>query len=149
MIKRSIAISIFVLLFGIFLFPLNVNAKTASPIIKQVDCMVENAKESADWESVGNCRITHYCPVCNDPSGSYQSSSGKTLREGYVACNWLENGTEIKINDKEYVVMDTCGTEAIDVFQDTGDECCCTANYYAEVKIKKNKKEETNYVSGS
>lgn len=87
------------------------------------------------WESLGDCRITCYCPSCNDPAGSYQSSSGTTLYEGCVACSWLPIGTVLKINGTEYTVVDTCGTEAIDVFKDTS-YCCCNENYYTEVFIK-------------
>lgn len=92
--------------------------------------------EARKWESLGQCRITYYCPSCNDPAGSYQSSSGVTLYEGCVACNWLSIGTKIKIHGVEYTVMDTCGTDAIDIFIDTGG-CQCSGNYYTEVKIRK------------
>ena len=86
------------------------------------------------WETIGEQRITTYCPCCNDPVGSYQSSSGATLQEGYVACNWLDVGTKIRINGAEYIVMDTCGTEAIDIFVDTS--CCmCNDDYYTNVEI--------------
>lgn len=90
-------------------------------------------RSKSKWESLGDCRITYYCPCCNDPTG-YGSSSGETLQEGYVACSWLSNGTKIKINGTEYTVMDCCGTEAIDIFVDT-DACYCNDNYYTEVKI--------------
>lgn len=86
------------------------------------------------WESIGACRVTEYCPICNDPEG-YESSSGKELQNGDVACNWLPNGTRIRIDGKEYTVNDYCGTEAIDIFIDT-DECWCDKNAYEEVYIK-------------
>lgn len=92
--------------------------------------------EEKKWESIGYCRITTYCPSCNSPSGSYQSSSGQTLYEGCVACSWLSIGTVIRINGAQYVVVDKCGTDAIDIFVDT-PYCMCNANYYAEVEIKK------------
>lgn len=93
-------------------------------------------EEEKKWESIGECRITTYCPACNDPSGSYQSSSGVTLYEGCVACSWLSIGTVIRINGNEYVVVDRCGTDAIDIFVDT-PYCMCNSNYYTEVEIKK------------
>lgn len=86
------------------------------------------------WKPIGECRITEYCPSCNDPAGSYQSSSGVRLYEGVVACSWLDTGTKIRVNGYEYVVLDKCGTEAIDIFRDTGC-CCCNQNYYAKVEI--------------
>ena len=98
--------------------------------------LAEQKKEASMWKSLGQCRITYYCPGCNDPAGSYQSSSGVTLYEGCVACNWLSIGTKIKIHGVEYTVMDTCGTDAIDIFVDTGG-CQCSGNYYTEVKIRK------------
>lgn len=97
----------------------------------------ERKKEESKYESLGECRITTYCPACNDPAGSYQSSSGATLYEGCVACNWLDIGTKLLINGQEYTVMDTCGTDAIDIFIDSGDTCYCSENYYTEVKIIK------------
>ena len=94
---------------------------------------LQRKKRSPKWISLGDCRITTYCSSCNDPAG-YQTSSGKRLREGYVACRWLSNGTRLKINGQEYVVMDYCGTEAIDIFVDT-PYCQCNQNYYTEVYI--------------
>jgi len=91
-------------------------------------------KREAHWKPLGECRITEYCPDCNDPPGTHLSSSGAYLYEGCVACSWLENGTRLRIDGCEYVVMDTCGTEAIDIFRDTS-YCCCNRNYYAEVEI--------------
>lgn len=85
------------------------------------------------WVSLGHCRVTTYCPSCNDPAG-YQSSSGRILEEGMVACNWLENGTKLRIKGKVYTVMDYCGTDAIDIFIDT-DICYCNTNCYVEVEI--------------
>lgn len=93
----------------------------------------KNQEVNGIWESLGKCRITNYCPGCNDPANSYESSSGKELKNGMVACNWLPIGTELKINGEKYIVADTCGTEAIDIFIDT-DECWCTENYYAKVE---------------
>lgn len=91
--------------------------------------------EFPHWESLGYCRITEYCPSCNDPCG-YQSSSGVTLQEGMAACSWLPIGTKLRIGGCEYVVMDTCGTDAIDIFRDSGVYCCeCSANYWAEVEV--------------
>ena len=95
-------------------------------------------EEESHWVSIGNVRITHYCPACNDPRGSYQSSSGTYLYSGCVACRWLPNGSKIRINGDEYLVVDTCGTDAIDIFIDS-DECYCSyhGTYYAEVEVYK------------
>ena len=98
---------------------------------------IKRQKEKKSWENLGSCRITYYCPACNDPAGSYQSSSGTTLYEGCVACSWLPIGTKLKINGNIYTVMDTCGTDAIDIFVDSGSECHCSGNYYTTVYKKK------------
>ena len=87
------------------------------------------------WESIGACRVTEYCPVCNDPEG-YESASGKELATGDAACSWLPMGTEIRIGDREYTIVDVCGTDAIDLFIDS-DECWCDRNEYVEVYVKK------------
>ena len=87
------------------------------------------------WESIGACRVTEYCPICNDPEG-YESASGKELATGDAACRWLPLGTVIRIGKREYTIVDTCGTDAIDLFIDS-DECWCDRNEYVDVKIKK------------
>lgn len=97
---------------------------------------IEKPKKESQvkWRSIGKCRITEYCPCCNDPAG-YQSSSGKRLEEGDAACSWLENGTQIRVRGRVYTIVDTCGTEAIDLFVDT-DECWCDRNECQEVEIR-------------
>lgn len=87
----------------------------------------------AAWKTV-EARITEYCPRCNDPDG-YQSSSGKRLEEGDAACRWLPVGTKIKVFGQVYTIVDTCGTDAIDLFRDTS-ECNCDLNTWTNVKIK-------------
>lgn len=87
------------------------------------------------WESLGECRITTYCPSCNEPAG-YESYSGKTLAAGDCACSWLQIGTRISIDGDEFTVVDTCGTDAIDIFVDS-DECRCNLNEYKTVYMEK------------
>ena len=87
------------------------------------------------WECLGECRITEYCPACND-GGGYDSTSGKHLRAGHAACSWLPNGTIISIGGVEFEIVDTCGTDAIDLFRET--DCCeCDMNEYKVVYIKR------------
>jgi hypothetical protein len=104
-----------------------------TPTLKQTPKTAPKTQEPR-WESIGACRVTEYCPVCNDPAG-YESSSGKELATGDAACSWLPIGTEIRIGDREYTIVDTCGTDAIDLFIDS-DECWCDRNEYVDVKIK-------------
>ena len=119
------------------------NCKSINDELKKNEKLIEKkkedqrkAKERKEWRSLGSCRITTYCPACNDPAGSYQSSSGITLYEGCVACSWLPIGATLRINGSTYTVVDRCGTNAIDVFVDT-PYCKCNVNYYTEVKVKR------------
>lgn len=89
-----------------------------------------------EWKNLGECRITCYCPVCNDGQG-HESSSGKELRYGHAACNWLPIGTKISIEGEIFEIVDTCGTDAIDIFVDTDDQSCrCNLNEYKDVRVK-------------
>lgn len=96
----------------------------------------DKAKSQQEWKSIGKCRITTYCHVCNDGHG-YESTSGKRLKYGYAACRWLPNGTIISVEGEIFEIADTCGTGAIDLFVDTdGEECKCNVNEYRRVSIK-------------
>lgn len=87
------------------------------------------------WESIGEQRITTYCPVCNDGAG-HESSTGKYLEYGDCACSWLPVGTVINIEGEEFTVVDTCGTDAIDIFiDDDSGECRCDRNEYKKVSV--------------
>ena len=87
------------------------------------------------YEDLGECRITTYCPSSNDRAG-HESSSGVYLEYGHAACRWLPNGTIISIEGEEFEIVDTCGTDAIDIFVDT-DYCRCDLNEYRHVYIVK------------
>ena len=88
-----------------------------------------------EWKSLGECRITSYCPYCNDGEG-HESSSGKELEYGDCACNWLPIGTKVSVEGDIFTVVDTCGTDAIDIFIDHDDGWCgCNLNEYRKVSI--------------
>lgn len=90
-----------------------------------------------EYVDLGECRVTTYCPVCNDGAG-HESSSGTYLESGHAACRWLPNGTIIDIEGDEYEIVDTCGTEAIDLFiDDNSGVCRCNLNEYKRVTIKR------------
>lgn len=90
-----------------------------------------------EYISLGECRITCYCPECNDGTG-HESSSGAYLKTGHAACRWLPIGTIIDIEGDEFEIVDTCGTDAIDIFiDDDSGECRCNLNEYKRVTIKK------------
>lgn len=90
------------------------------------------------WESIGEHRISVFCPVCNDGSG-HESSSGKYLESGDCACSWLPIGTEVSIEGDKYTVVDICGMDdTIDIFvDDDSGECHCNYLDYKEVRVKK------------
>lgn len=93
----------------------------------------------APFEDLGECRITTYCPSCNTGAG-HASSSGVWLEYGHAACNWLPVGTVIDIEGERFEIVDTCGTDAIDLFVDT-DFCQCDLNEYRHVYIVKGAKQ--------
>lgn len=93
--------------------------------------------KQAEWKYLGECRTTSYCPYCNDGSG-HESSSGKELEYGDAACNWLPIGTKVSIEGEIFTIVDTCGTDAIDIFIDhDAGFCGCNLNEYRKVAIKK------------
>ena len=95
----------------------------------------QKEKPKEVWKDVGECRITSYCPYCNDGSG-YESSSGVELKYGHAACNWLPIGTKISIEGEIFTIVDTCGTDAIDIFIDHDDGWCgCRLNEYRKVAV--------------
>ncbi len=89
---------------------------------------------------LGQCRITCYCPTCNDGEG-HESSSGTYLEYGHAACRWLPIGTVIDIEGDEFEIVDTCGTDAIDIFIDDESGCRCNLNEYRHVVIRKEAKQ--------
>ena len=100
----------------------------------------KDKKPKEVWKDLGECRITSYCPYCNDGSG-HESSSGKELRYGYAACSWLPIGTKISIEGEIFTIVAVCGTDAIDVFIDHDEGYCgCTLNEYRNVAIKEKRK---------
>lgn len=98
---------------------------------------VDTIAPSEDWSPVMVCRITSYCPACNDGDG-HESSSGIYLQYGHAACSWLPLGTTINIEGETFEIVDTCGTDAIDIFiDDESGACRCRLNEYRKVAIKR------------
>ena len=79
-------------------------------------------------------RYTHYCACASCGSGSGITASGKKVYNGmanpyYVACNWLPMGSVIRVDGKNYTVVDrgasglsTVGR--IDIFTPEGHAAC-------------------------
>ncbi|MCM1285967.1 MAG: ubiquitin-like domain-containing protein [Acetobacter sp.] len=80
-------------------------------------------------------RYTHYCAcaTCNGNSRGI-TSSGKKISNGmadpyYVACNWLPLGSVIRVDGKNYTVVDRGGSGLstvgrIDIFTPEGHKAC-------------------------
>lgn len=118
---------------NIFALSMNYHARTATEQAFQQ----QEEEVSGHWESLGSCRVTTYCTACNSPAG-HASATGTYLEYGHVACSWLPMYSHILIDGEEFVVVDVCGTEAIDIFLDGPiDQCICDRNYYTEVYIWK------------
>ena len=126
---QKIITLIFLIILLLLLTSLETNKEKTK--IKAIKTSNHISKIEEEWKPLGKCRITSYCPICNEPKG-YTSSSGKKLKYGYAACNWLPNGTKISIEGEIFTIMDTCGTDAIDIFLDT-KECTCNLNEYRYV----------------
>lgn len=91
------------------------------------------------YEYLGDYKITYYCPACNDPKGSYNTSTGSKAYEGGIAVNPnnIPYGTKLVIPDEpqintiEYTAIDYCGASQkdstiIDIFVNTPDKCKCS-----------------------
>lgn len=96
----------------------------------------EVADPGPDLLNIGECRITTYCPACNDGSG-HESSSGTYLRSGHAACSFLPAGTVIDIEGERFTIVDVCGVPGtIDIFKDDDSGTCnCSLLEYKNVCI--------------
>lgn len=94
--------------------------------------------ELQEWESIGECRVSTFCPVCNDGAG-HESSSGAYLTTGHAACNFLPIGTKVNVEGEEYEIVDICGIDnTIDIFVDDDSGVChCNRLEYKNVSVKK------------
>ena len=134
---KKFAIVALAIIFSLIISIQQVNAdgsmcSLASNVINQY--FATDSVYSEHWESLGECRITTYCPFCNSPQG-HGSASGVYLEYGHVACGWLPIGTVIRIDGEEFTVVDVCGTDAIDIFMPYEDYCRCDMNTYKNVEI--------------
>lgn len=133
MVKKLIIITlaiIFSLLIGIC------NAYSEKVIFSGLESLIIPMfeEETQQWEPIGECRVTTYCPYCNSPQG-HGSASGVYLEYGHVACSWLPIGTVIRIDGEVFTVVDVCGTDAIDIFMPFEDGCHCDINEYRFVEV--------------
>jgi 3D (Asp-Asp-Asp) domain-containing protein len=62
----------------------------------------KNAIADDLWLVTGYCS----CKICCGKNAKGITASGKAVKEGFVACNWLPFGTKVKIQGKVYIVED-------------------------------------------
>lgn len=122
-----------ILIIGLFLVPIQVNART------HID--------------MGEFKLTAYCPCeeCSEGWGR-QTASGKTAEAGRTIAvdpNIIDIGSKVKIGNKIYIAEDVGGGvegDHIDVFFDTHEEVEKFANgkgiKYKNVWIIRDNKEE-------
>jgi len=74
-----------------------------------VQCPISWAKsEPSRWLVTAYCA----CKKCCGPKAKGITASGKRVKPGYIALNWLPFGTKVLINGKPYVVEDR-GAESL------------------------------------
>lgn len=85
--------------------------------------------QAADLSSMGECKITYYCP-CKSCSGPYQdkTATGTRCEEGRTVAvdpDVIDIGSKVKIGDHIYTAEDVGGGvegDHIDIFFDTHEE---------------------------
>lgn len=118
--------------------PVNQVVKTSTKKGKGRGRLKSNGVKSRNGFSVGQKirgRYTHYCAcaTCNGNSRGI-TASGKKITNGmsnpyYIACNWLPLGSVIKVDGKNYTVVDRGGSGLssvgrIDIFTPEGHRAC-------------------------
>lgn len=104
-------------------------------------------KEIAEWQEIKGVKLTAYCPCeeCSEEWGT-QTKSGKEATEGRtvaVDTNYIELGSQVKINGKTYIAEDVGGGVNglhIDIYFENHEEAQNFGVQTADVKVKKGKK---------
>ena len=122
--------------------PAEQNKAYTAPVVNTA--AVTEPTES-EWVSLGEYRITHYCPCskCNGKWANQTSSGAKPIAGRTIAVNpkTIPYGSEVMINDHVYVAEDTGGvvrrTKTIDILVDDHKTAWNLGVKYAEIWIKK------------
>lgn len=119
--------------------------KTNKVVKKEVKKEIKKHKKSK-YKNIGTYKITEYCSVCNTPTNTTKTASGRYVPYYSVACSDLPLGTIIYIDKKEYRVDDTgCKSGIIDMLVEPKDgACACDLCEYKDVYIKNNKRSVSN-----
>lgn len=91
--------------------------------------------------NIGKYKLTAYCSCqkcCGEWSAFNKTASGTTPQQGRtIACNSLDFGTEVIINDNTYIVEDTGNMKnnVIDIYFNSHEEALIFGVQYADVYI--------------
>ena len=104
----------------------------------------EEPVEPEVWESLGEFRLTFYCPCyqCSEGWG-HQTSSGAYATEGRTIAvdpRVIPYGTKVRIGDHVFVAEDRGGSikgKRIDIFMESHAACRKAGVQYSEIFIKK------------
>ena len=103
--------------------------------IDELECRVEEQEVSRGTGRKFMCETSAYT-VGDDLTPSSVTASGTIPVAGRtVACSWLPIGTRVLIDGNVYIVEDVCGTDAIDIYMDSYDECMSWGRRTVEVEI--------------
>ena len=101
-------------------------------------------EELKKWTSLGEFRITHYCPCyeCSEGWGSQTASGVKAKANRTIAVDpdVIPLGSEVKINGKVYIAEDVGGyiyNNRIDIYVDNHQETVEKGVKHYEVAIKR------------
>ena len=98
--------------------------------------------DTAEWVSLGEFRLTFYCP-CRKCSGRWgrKTATGTTCKEGRTIAvdkNVIPLGTEVRIGDRVFIAEDTgVQGKSIDIYMESHAACLRAGVQYSEIFIKK------------
>ena len=133
------------ILYGIFFIVLLVTAILYSIYTAKAEA-IRNEVPSNEWISLGEYRITHYCPgSCCNGVWAGKTSTGVTPTVGRTAAvnpAVIPYGSEVMIDGHVYVAEDTGGlirrrTDRVDILVASHDEAVRLGIKRGEIYIKK------------
>ena len=103
--------------------------------IRELQEQVQTQTVSRGSGRIITCEVSAYS--CGDGmTPSAMMASGETVFVGACACNFLPFGTQVRIGDNIYTVLDRCGIDdCIDIYMSTSEECLSWGRRTMEVEI--------------
>lgn len=103
-------------------------------------CPISMQPETATYELYGECRITYYCP-CSQCCGQWAggpTASGAMPESNHTVAADLPFGTQLLIDDVEYVVEDRgVSGMCVDIFVDSHEEALQRGLEYKNVYVRR------------